>query len=98
MDGLKRGADSSTTISVQTLFTRTLRSLMFDNVPWFPLLWGRYKKQTKGCGVGKGWKICWRFGFECGFECLTFQRYVFIIEVEKSEPPKSRSAMRDVLI
>ena len=36
MDGLKRGADSSTTISVQTLFTRTLRSLMFDNVPWFP--------------------------------------------------------------
>jgi len=34
VDGLKRGADASTTISVQTLFTRTLRSLMFDNDAW----------------------------------------------------------------
>ena len=31
LDGLKKGADFSSTISVQTLFTRTLRSLMFDN-------------------------------------------------------------------
>ena len=48
MDGLKRGADSSTTISVQTLFTRTLRSLMFDNVPWFPFVG---KQPPKRCGL-----------------------------------------------
>ena len=48
VDGLKRGADSSTTISVQTLFTRTLRSLMFDNVPWFPFVG---KQPPKRCGL-----------------------------------------------
>lgn len=31
VDGLRKGADHSKCISVQTLFTRTLRSLMFDN-------------------------------------------------------------------
>ena len=31
VEGLRKGADHSKSISVQTLFTRTLRSLMFDN-------------------------------------------------------------------
>ncbi|CAJ1439442.1 unnamed protein product [Effrenium voratum] len=31
VDGLKKGANMASTVSVQTLFTRTLKSLMFDN-------------------------------------------------------------------
>ena len=79
MDGLKRGADSSTTISVQTLFTRTLRSLMFDNVPWFPFVG---KQPPKRCGLenfgGVGLNV-WilfvdipRDMFHQGFACKMF--------------------------
>ena len=58
MEGLKRGADSSTTISVQTLFTRTLRSLMFDNVPWFTtIVVGGGTKNKPNERVEKGGKM-----------------------------------------
>eukprot|EP00435_Cladocopium_sp_Y103_P069426 s200_g33.t1 len=61
VDGLKRGADASTTISVQTLFTRTLRSLMFDNEQMVELVSQAAEKAVPTAPLlelgGDGWLV-----------------------------------------
>lgn len=61
VDGLKRGADASTTISVQTLFTRTLRSLMFDNEQMVDLVSQAAEKAVPAAPLlelgGDGWLV-----------------------------------------
>ena len=60
VEGLLKGANLSATVSIQTLFTRTLRSLMFDNEKMVELVseagggWGCSSRKAPTANLFKG--------------------------------------------
>ncbi|CAK9108220.1 Hypothetical protein SCF082_LOCUS50345 [Durusdinium trenchii] len=76
LDGLKKGADFSSTISVQTLFTRTLRSLMFDNEKMVELVSQAAEKASPSAPLlelgGDGWLVMANINAHLMEACCTY--------------------------